>query len=91
MIPQVQLEVDILYKLNHPNIIKLYTHFEDEESIYLVLEYADQGTLLDLMRKQVVYLFIFLVHSLSIFIFFILFPYFLLFYSVATFLSTLIF
>lgn len=63
MIPQVQLEVDILYKLDHPNVIKLYTHFEDEEFIYLVLEYADHGTLLDLMRKQVNYIFCWLFYT----------------------------
>jgi serine/threonine protein kinase len=32
-----------MYQLNHPNIIKLYNHFEDDLSIYFVLEYAEKG------------------------------------------------
>lgn len=33
-------EVEIHKKLKHENIIQLYTSFEDEKYIYLVLEYA---------------------------------------------------
>lgn len=29
-----------MYSIDHPNIIKLYNHFEEEEYIYLVMEYA---------------------------------------------------
>lgn len=29
-----------MYTLNAPYIIKLYNHFEEESSIYLVIEYA---------------------------------------------------
>jgi serine/threonine protein kinase len=43
MLEQVKTEVKILYSLNHPNIIKLYNHFEDAFSIYFVLEYAEGG------------------------------------------------
>ena len=32
-----------MYKLKHPNIIELYDHFEEEEFIYLILEYAGGG------------------------------------------------
>ncbi len=42
---QMKLEVEIMYKLDHPNIIKLYDHYEDEESFYLVMEYAAKGQL----------------------------------------------
>ena len=34
-----------MYSLNNPYIIKLYNHFEDDTSIYLVLEYAEGGQL----------------------------------------------
>ena len=34
-----------MYKLDHPNIIKLYTHFEDKLSVYLIEELALQGSL----------------------------------------------
>jgi serine/threonine protein kinase len=33
-------EVKIMYSLNHPYILKLYNHFEDEINIYLILEFV---------------------------------------------------
>lgn len=42
---QIQLEVDIQYQLDHPNIIKLYDHYEDETNIYLILEFCSGGQL----------------------------------------------
>ena len=42
----------IMYKLNHDRILKLYDHFEDEEYIYLVLEYAENSDLKKLLEKQ---------------------------------------
>ena len=38
--------------MDHPNIIKLHTHFEDQEFINLVLDYASGGTLLDIIKKN---------------------------------------
>ena len=38
--------------LDHPNIIKLYGHFCDEERIYFVLEYANKGDLYDEYARQ---------------------------------------
>lgn len=32
-----------MYLIDHPNIIKLHTHFEEEDYIYLVIEYAGGG------------------------------------------------
>lgn len=40
MVDQIKNEIKIMYSLQHDHIIKLYNHFEDDESIYLVLEYA---------------------------------------------------
>jgi serine/threonine protein kinase len=45
-------EVKVMYSLNHPNIIKIYNHFEDEVSIFLVLEYAAQGQLYNLLSRE---------------------------------------
>jgi serine/threonine protein kinase len=42
MLKQVANEIKIMYTLDHPNIIKLYNHFEDDTSCYLLLEYADK-------------------------------------------------
>ena len=38
-------EVEIMYRINHPNIVKLYSHFEDETYCYLVMEYIKKGNL----------------------------------------------
>jgi serine/threonine protein kinase len=52
LLEHVRTEVKIMYSLNHPNIIKLYNHFEDEVSIFLVLEFAVKGQLYTLLRSQ---------------------------------------
>ena len=38
-------EILILKNLDHPNIMKLYEFFEDENNYYMVSEYCDQGDL----------------------------------------------
>lgn len=45
-------EVEVHMKLNHPNIIKMleYAFDEKNESTYIVLEYAENGTLFDYIR-----------------------------------------
>ena len=45
-------EVEILYKCNHPNIVKLYGHFEDKDSLYYVMEYFPNGSAYDLIPKN---------------------------------------
>ena len=43
--------VNILKNLNHPNIIKLFDTIEDDNNIYLVEEYADNGNLLNYLHS----------------------------------------
>jgi serine/threonine protein kinase len=43
MVSQITNEVKLMYFIEHPNIIKLYNHFEDEDHIFLELEYAPGG------------------------------------------------
>ena len=38
-------EVDMMYKIRHPNIVRLYSHFEDEANCYIALEYIKKGNL----------------------------------------------
>ncbi|KAL7413004.1 kinase-like domain-containing protein [Mrakia frigida] len=46
-------EIDILEKLEHPNICHFKEFFEDKRIIYLILEYVDGGNLLEyIMSKQ---------------------------------------
>ena len=46
-------EIIILKNLDHPNIMKLYEFFEDDENCYLVSEFCDQGDLLQKMQKLI--------------------------------------
>lgn len=40
-------EVEIMKKLDHPNILRIYESYEDETNIYLVLEQCEGGELFD--------------------------------------------
>ena len=44
-------EILILKNLDHPNIMKLYEFFEDNENCYMVSEFCDQGDLLHKLDK----------------------------------------
>ena len=45
-------EINILKKLDHPNIIKLYEIFEDSNRYYLVTELCKGGELFDEIINQ---------------------------------------
>ena len=44
-------EILILKNIDHPNIMKLYEFFEDNENCYMVSEFCDQGDLLQKLDK----------------------------------------
>ena len=48
-------EIKIQMYLNHPNIVKLYGFFADEENIYLVLECCVSGPLLRVMKDKKIF------------------------------------
>lgn len=52
MMDQLVTELRINYRLNHANIIQLYGHFEDEYHIFLVMEYATDGVLMNHLKKE---------------------------------------
>ncbi|CAD8122607.1 unnamed protein product [Paramecium sonneborni] len=51
-VDNLKREIKIQRKLNHPNIIKLDSYFEDKTNVYLVLEYAEGGSLFKQIKKQ---------------------------------------
>ena len=46
-------EIWIQSLCKHNNILQLYGYFFDSENIYLILEYANDGDIYSLMKKQV--------------------------------------
>ncbi|XP_055389182.1 serine/threonine-protein kinase par-1 isoform X3 [Condylostylus longicornis] len=48
---KVYREVDIMKRLDHPHIIKLYQVMETKNMIYIVSEYASQGEIFDYIAK----------------------------------------
>lgn len=49
---QVRREIEIQSNLRHPNILRLFGHFHDPKRIFLILEFAGQGELYKLLRKE---------------------------------------
>ena len=44
-------EIEILRKLEHPNIMKVYEYYIDPKNIYIISEFCDEGDLLGKMKK----------------------------------------
>ncbi|XP_009887773.1 PREDICTED: aurora kinase B-like [Charadrius vociferus] len=42
---QLWREIEIQGRLRHPNILRLYNHFHDQQRVFLILEYAPRGDL----------------------------------------------
>ena len=51
MTDQINREIEIMYNINHPHIIKLINHFEDDENLYLIMELGAKGQLYSLLNK----------------------------------------
>jgi len=55
-LPKAQLkqakgELELLMEFNHPNILGIYGHFEDNQYFYIILEYCDKGSVADLLQE----------------------------------------
>ena len=56
--PDRKNEINILKKLNHQNLVKYISSYEDEEGIYIIMEfciYGDLYSLLHMVKKKKVY------------------------------------
>ncbi|XP_019868843.2 aurora kinase A [Aethina tumida] len=49
---QVRREIEIQSHLRHKNILKLYAYFHDESRVYIILEYAPNGSVYKALQKQ---------------------------------------
>ncbi len=50
---QFQTEIEIMIKLTHPNILKIYEVFEDERYFYLIIEKCNGGELFEKIQKKI--------------------------------------
>ena len=48
----IKREIDIHIRITHPHIIKLFSFSEDRHNYYLVMEYAQKGTLYKLIQQK---------------------------------------
>ena len=48
---QLRREIEIQSHLRHPHILRLYGYFYDAERVYIILEFASQGELYNVLRK----------------------------------------
>ena len=51
----LQKEIEVLRKIDHPNVIKLYEVYENELYVHLIIEYLKGGELLQLIQRKGVY------------------------------------
>ncbi|KAL6239180.1 hypothetical protein BDW75DRAFT_152704 [Aspergillus navahoensis] len=49
---QVRREIEIQSNLRHPNVLRLFGHFQDSKRIFLILEFAGRGELYKHLRKE---------------------------------------
>lgn len=49
----MEIEMEVLKQLDHPNIIKLYDIFEDKKYICLVIELMEGGELYEMIEEKV--------------------------------------
>lgn len=50
--PYFRREIEIMYKVRHPNIVRLFSHFEDDYFCYFIMEYISKGNLYQHKSKQ---------------------------------------
>ena len=50
--PYFRREVEVMYKIHHPNVVKLYGHFEDNNYCYFIMEYISKGNVYSLISQD---------------------------------------
>ena len=49
--PYFRREIEIMYRIHHPNVVKLFGHFEDNTYCYFIMEYMSGGNAYSLVPK----------------------------------------
>ena len=47
--PYFRRELEVMYKIHHPNVVKLFGHFEDNNYCYFIMEYISKGNVYNLL------------------------------------------
>jgi aurora kinase len=50
--PYFRREIEIMYRVHHPNVVKLFGHFEDNNYCYFIMEYIAGGNIYSLVPKS---------------------------------------
>ena len=50
--PYFRRDIEIMYKIRHPNCVRLFGNFEDENYCYFIMEYVPGGNLYSLMASN---------------------------------------
>lgn len=51
MVEQMLLEITLQSELDHPNVLKVRDYFEDDRSIYIVMDYMMKGDMCDMLDE----------------------------------------
>jgi serine/threonine protein kinase len=51
MVDQINREIEIMYRVDHPHVIKLYNHYEDDDNFYLIMHCAGKGQLYSQLKR----------------------------------------
>ena len=50
--PYFHREIEIMYKIHHPNVVKLFGNFEDDNYCYFIMEYISKGNIYHLIPRH---------------------------------------
>ena len=50
--PYFRRELEVMYKIHHPNVVKLFGHFEDNKYCYFIMEYISKGNVYNLLTMD---------------------------------------
>jgi serine/threonine protein kinase len=50
LLPRIEIEVQLMRRMDHPNIVSFYDLFKGKNEWYLIMEYCDAGTLADVIH-----------------------------------------
>ena len=50
--PYFRREIEVMYSIHHPNVVKLYGHFEDNTYCYFIMEYIPKGNVYGLIPQD---------------------------------------